>query len=177
MNYFPSSFPVAVPGEGPLTASGVIVGEAGGRDEVEAGKPFVGSAGRRLDTWLSEHGLRRDALYITNAYKGDVGSGDPDPTAEQLKDHHWLLALELALVRPTAVPAVGKVAARALLPHKLPTNKTSLDAVVGRSHVSPFSLGRVFVCPHPADRPWTSKKQADVDRALAGLPKKIGDRS
>ncbi|MGH2628135.1 MAG: uracil-DNA glycosylase, partial [Anaerolineales bacterium] len=59
----------AVPGEGPATASVMLVGEGPGRQEDEQGRPFVGAAGRVLDGLLAEAGLSRDDVYITNIVK------------------------------------------------------------------------------------------------------------
>jgi uracil-DNA glycosylase family 4 len=44
----------------------VIVGEAPGEREVVEGKPFVGKAGGRLNDALSNAGVDRLAVYITN---------------------------------------------------------------------------------------------------------------
>src|SRR5579864_4198425 len=59
----------AVPGTGPVTADVMIVGEAPGFNEDMQGKPFVGAAGKLLDTLLGQIGLARDAVYITNVLK------------------------------------------------------------------------------------------------------------
>ncbi len=52
--------------EGPRTARIMIVGEAPGKDEEEAGRPFVGASGRLLDRMLAEVGINRSQCYITN---------------------------------------------------------------------------------------------------------------
>ena len=44
----------------------VLIGEAPGRDEVAAKRPFVGKAGKNLDEFLEMTGIRRETLYITN---------------------------------------------------------------------------------------------------------------
>ncbi len=59
----------AVPGEGPAGARVVVVGEGPGRNEDEQGRPFVGAAGQNLDGLLSEAGLSRGDVFITNAVK------------------------------------------------------------------------------------------------------------
>src|SRR6185369_8231685 len=56
-------------GEGPVTASAMLVGEQpGDREDVE-GHPFVGPAGRVLDEALEAAGVDRDDVYVTNAVK------------------------------------------------------------------------------------------------------------
>ena len=49
----------AVPGVGPQPADIMIVGEAPGFNEDRQGEPFVGAAGKLLDTLLARIGLSR----------------------------------------------------------------------------------------------------------------------
>lgn len=58
-----------VPGEGPIPAGIVIVGEAPGEDEVRLGRPFVGSSGMELDKMLHEAGILRAECFVTNVCK------------------------------------------------------------------------------------------------------------
>src|SRR3712207_1482587 len=59
----------AVPGDGKYAARVMIIGEAPGREEDEAGVPFVGAAGRYLDKVLEGTGLDRGDFFITNTVK------------------------------------------------------------------------------------------------------------
>jgi DNA polymerase len=59
----------AVPGEGSLDATVLLIGEAPGYWEDVKGRPFVGAAGKLLDTLLSETNLSRSTVYITNVVK------------------------------------------------------------------------------------------------------------
>ena len=56
-------------GEGATQASILLVGEQPGDQEDRAGHPFVGPAGKILDKALSEAGIDRRDLYVTNAVK------------------------------------------------------------------------------------------------------------
>ena len=47
----------------------LIVGEAPGEEEEKKGEPFVGVAGRELDSWLNEAGIKKTECYITNVCK------------------------------------------------------------------------------------------------------------
>lgn len=51
---------------GPRDADILFVGEAPGADEELAGTPFVGAAGRELESWLRAAGVDRDAVRVTN---------------------------------------------------------------------------------------------------------------
>src|SRR5260221_297732 len=56
-------------GEGSRPARLMLVGEMPGDREDQAGKPFVGPAGRLLDEALEAAGIERDECYVTNAVK------------------------------------------------------------------------------------------------------------
>jgi uracil-DNA glycosylase len=56
-------------GAGNANADLMFVGEAPGRNEDEQGLPFVGQAGRLLDTLLGEIGLSRDQVFVANVLK------------------------------------------------------------------------------------------------------------
>ena len=58
-----------VPGEGSPKARVMLVGEQPGDQEDLAGRPFVGPAGRLLDTALEKAGIDRNQVYVTNAVK------------------------------------------------------------------------------------------------------------
>lgn len=64
-----------VPGYGPGGAKLVIVGEAPGKDEVKAGKPFVGRSGKLLDSLLTKARVDRKEVYLTNALKCQMLGG------------------------------------------------------------------------------------------------------
>jgi uracil-DNA glycosylase family 4 len=59
----------AVPGEGNAEARIMLVGEAPGSSENLQGRPFVGAAGKFLETLLSEIGLSREEVFICNIVK------------------------------------------------------------------------------------------------------------
>ena len=59
----------AVMGEGVREAEVMFVGEQpGDREDIE-GHPFVGPAGRLLDSGVEQAGISRDDVYITNVVK------------------------------------------------------------------------------------------------------------
>jgi uracil-DNA glycosylase len=111
-------------GEGPKTASLMLVGEQPGDQEDRAGRPFVGPAGRLLDAALEEIGLPRDQIYLTNAVKHfkwspAAGRGkrrihQKPSTTEVSACRPWLLA-EIAAVGPEVIVCLGATAAQALL--------------------------------------------------------------
>jgi DNA polymerase len=110
-------------GEGPVEARALLVGEQPGDREDREGRPFVGPAGKLLDTALEEAGLHRDDVYLTNAVKHfkwkPTGGGkrrlhDKPSWVEVGACLPWLHS-ELTLLRPEVVVCLGATAAQALL--------------------------------------------------------------
>ncbi|GLY71411.1 UdgX family uracil-DNA binding protein [Amycolatopsis taiwanensis] len=110
-------------GDGPVPAKALIVGEQPGDREDLAGEPFVGPAGRLLDRALTEAGIDRDEVYVTNAVKhfkfsrGERGKQrihkKPSRT-EVVACRPWLIA-EFASVRPRLAIVLGATAAQSVL--------------------------------------------------------------
>jgi uracil-DNA glycosylase family protein len=111
----------AVPGEGPSHAKVMLVGEQPGDKEDLAGKPFVGPAGRVLDSALADAGIPRDETLVTNAVKHFKFEPrgkrrlHKKPNAYEIERCHWWLEQERAIVKPEIVVALGATAARSLM--------------------------------------------------------------
>jgi uracil-DNA glycosylase len=108
-------------GEGPASATLMLVGEQPGDVEDRAGRPFVGPAGRLLDKSLVEAGLDRASAYVTNTVKhfkweahGSRRVGRSLVVSEVAACRPWLEA-EIAVLRPRAIMCLGAVAARVIL--------------------------------------------------------------
>jgi DNA polymerase len=108
-------------GAGPRDARVVLVGEQPGDQEDRAGKPFVGPAGRLLDSALEEAGIDRSLAYLTNVVKhfkfrtsGKRRIHATPDTFEVAACKPWLLA-ELSALSPEVIVLLGATAAKALL--------------------------------------------------------------
>jgi uracil-DNA glycosylase len=108
-------------GAGPPDAEIVLVGEQPGDREDLSGEPFVGPAGRVLDQALSNAGIRRSDVYVTNAVKhfkfterGKRRIHQKPNTTEVVACHRWIEA-ELEALAPSVVVAMGATAVRSLL--------------------------------------------------------------
>jgi DNA polymerase len=116
---FPGATQV-VPGEGNPAARLVLVGEAPGADEDRLGRPFVGRSGKLLDQMLTEAGLSRDQLWITNTVKCrpviDEGGRvrNRAPLTSEVKAWLPVLQEELQAIGPVAVVGLGAIAGKAL---------------------------------------------------------------
>jgi uracil-DNA glycosylase len=96
-----------VPGTGPATAEIVIVGEAPGAKEDSAGVPFVGAAGKLLDTLLAEAQIPREAVFITNVVKARPPR-NRDPKKDEVA-HHWpWLERQLSIIKPQLLVPLGR---------------------------------------------------------------------
>lgn len=102
-----------VPGEGRLDAEVVILGQAPGRNEDERLRPFIGRAGRVLDSMLRRARLRRDELYITSI----VQFFPPEnriPTQNEIELCMPFLKRQLEVIKPRYVVLLGNVASAAM---------------------------------------------------------------
>jgi len=103
----------AVPGEGPLNASIMFVGEAPGRSEDLEGRPFVGSAGKLLDSLLSSIGVERGGVYITNVVKCRPPS-NREPFDSEVRACNPYLRRQISIIKPKIIVALGRIAGRTL---------------------------------------------------------------
>ena len=108
-------------GEGRSDASVMLVGEQPGDLEDEAGRPFVGPAGRLLRELLAEIDVDENELYLTNAVKhfkfeqrGPRRIHEKPGWIEIRACDHWL-RIELAAVKPVLLVCLGATATQALL--------------------------------------------------------------
>ena len=108
-------------GEGRKRSRLMLVGEQPGDQEDLAGHPFVGPAGRILDRALSEAGIDRGLVYVTNVVKhfkweprGKRRIHKKPNSAEIGACRPWL-ETEIALVKPRVIVCLGATAAQALL--------------------------------------------------------------
>lgn len=131
-----------VPGEGPADAKVMFIGEAPGAEEDKQGRPFVGPAGRFLNSLLELAGLKREEVFITNIVKcRPPGNREPKPN-EVEACREYLLA-QIAAISPKVVCLLGSPALKALLDPKL---------AISRVHGTPVRRQGILFVPlyHPA---------------------------
>ena len=104
-----------MPGVGPCPADILIVGEAPGFNEDRQGEPFVGAAGKLLDTLLARIGLSRADVYITNVLKCRPPM-NRDPMPNEAEACSPYLVRQLELVQPKVVLILGRHALERLMP-------------------------------------------------------------
>ncbi len=105
----------SVPGQGPASPLVMVIGEGPGSEEDRTGIPFVGPAGQLLDRMLASIGLSRES----NCFIGNIVKCRPpqnrDPAPDEQAACMPFLDRQIALLRPKAFLAVGRIPAQALL--------------------------------------------------------------
>lgn len=131
---------------GSPTARLMIIGEAPGRDEDLAGKPFVGRAGQLLDRMLAAIDLTEADVHITNIVYWRP-PGNRVPTPEEAQACRPFLERQLELVAPDIVLTLGGPAAQAVL-----DAKEGILRLRGRWREIPSGARTLRVMPtlHPA---------------------------
>jgi len=102
--------------DGNKNAKVMIIGEAPGRTEDKLQKPFVGRAGKLLDSLLESIHLDRSKVYITNLvnYRPDKNR---KPTPEEINEFKKLLFKHIEIISPKCILLLGATAATAVLNH------------------------------------------------------------
>jgi uracil-DNA glycosylase len=93
----------------PDGADVLLVGEAPGAQEDEAGVPFVGRSGQLLDSLLAEAGLPRSRVGVANVLKCRPPANRKPRRGEVTRCRPWL-ERQLALAAPRVVVALGGTA-------------------------------------------------------------------
>ena len=96
----------AVPGEGNPESPVMFIGEAPGQSEDIKGKPFVGAAGKFLETLLSEIGLSRNDVFICNIVKCRPPR-NREPMPNEIQTCTPYLDRQINIIKPKFVVTLG----------------------------------------------------------------------
>ena len=119
---------MTVPGEGPLDPVVLFVGEGPGAEEDRTGRPFVGAAGRYLDTWIPPIGLKREQCFIANCVKCRPPQ-NREPHPDEIGACLPYLERQILALKPRVICCLGRIAAQTLL-----GTTASLGELRGRVH-------------------------------------------
>jgi uracil-DNA glycosylase len=156
-------------GSGNADADLMFVGEAPGANEDRQGLPFVGQAGRLLDTLLEEIGLTRADVFVANTLKCRP-PGNRDPLPQEIDACQAYLFRQLELIEPRVVCTLGNFATKLLR-----ADPTGITRLHGREEIRRIGPRRVRLYPiyHPAAALYTPKMlevlRADFQRLPALL--------
>jgi DNA polymerase len=151
----------------------MMVGEQpGDREDIE-GRPFVGPAGRVLDSALERAGIDRDRVYLTNVVKHFKWRPrgkrriHQKPSLEEIKACRPWFDGELAAVDPRILVCLGAVAATALIGREFRVSRQRGEFVE-----SPLAE-RVIATVHPSSilRTADEARAASMDHFVRDLEK------
>lgn len=120
----------------------LFVGEGPGEQEDLKGEPFVGRAGKLLDTMLELINLDRSKIYIANIVKcRPPQNRDPRPE-EKAACENWLKE-QIRLINPKIIVCLGRIAAAYFIGD---------DFKISRDHGRFYDIDgrRVMALYHPA---------------------------
>ncbi len=139
-------FPVI--GEGSHTAQIMFVGEAPGAKEAKSGRPFVGAAGKFLNTLLEGEGIKREDVYITNIVK-DRPPGNRDPLPEEIDAYGPFLDRQIDIIQPKVIATLGRFSMVYIMKKfGLEFEIEPISKAHGKSYEAKASYGTVQIFPH-----------------------------
>jgi uracil-DNA glycosylase family 4 len=133
-------------GSGNADADLMFVGEAPGAREDEQGVPFVGQAGRLLDTLLSEIGLTRGDVFVANVLKCRP-PGNRDPLPQEIENCQPYLFRQIELIEPRVICTLGNFSTKLLR-----GDQTGITRLHGKEEIRTIGPRRLRLYPiyHPA---------------------------
>lgn len=128
---------LSVPGEGPLHAEVMCIGEAPGANEDRQGRPFVGNAGQFLEELLAAGGLTRAEVYIANVLKCRPPS-NRDPAPGEIQACADYLGEQIELVDPLVIVTLGRFSMAPYFPGQTISRVHGQYKVMGGRYVVPM---------------------------------------
>jgi uracil-DNA glycosylase family 4 len=153
-------------GNGNADADLMFVGEAPGANEDKQGLPFVGQAGRLLDTLLSEIGLTRQDVFVANTLKCRP-PGNRDPLPQEIDACQDYLLRQLELIQPKVVCTLGNFATKLLR-----DDMTGITRLHGKDELRQIGprVVRLYPLFHPAAALYTPAMLATLRVDFARIP-------
>jgi len=150
-----------VPGEGPIDAEIMFIGEGPGFHENMQGRPFVGAAGDLLIELLSAIGMTREQVFITNVVKCRP-PGNRDPLPEELEACNPYLEKQLQIINPKVIVTLGRYSMARFIP----------QAKISEIHGQPVNVKGMLIVPffHPAAALHRPSLRPAVEEDFAKLP-------
>jgi uracil-DNA glycosylase len=153
-------------GAGNADADLMFVGEAPGASEDEQGVPFVGRAGKLLETLLGEVGLDRSDVFIANVLKcRPPGNRDPHPV--EIENCQEYLRRQVELIQPSVICTLGNFSTKLLR-----DDPTGITRLHGQPEVLMLGRRAVQLYPifHPAAALYTPRMLETLREDFARLP-------
>src|SRR6266566_1414334 len=157
-------------GAGSPSADLMFVGEAPGFHEDKQGIPFVGQAGKLLETLLAGIGLARQDVYIANTLKCRP-PGNRDPQPDEVEACEPYLFRQIELIEPIVIATLGNFATKLLS-----GRPTGITRVHGQEQELTIAGRSVVLYPiyHPAAALYTPAMLKVLEADFARLPAILG---
>ncbi len=155
---------LAVPGEGPVDAELMFIGEGPGFHENEQGRPFVGAAGKYLEELLAKINLRREQVFIGNVVKCRPPN-NRDPLPEELAACSDYLERQIQAINPKVIVTLGRYSMARFLP----------NAKISDVHGQAYKIKGRLIVPmfHPAAALHQPSLKISVEKDFTRLPELI----
>jgi uracil-DNA glycosylase len=153
-------------GAGNANAELMFIGEAPGASEDEQGVPFVGRAGKLLETLLGEVGQQRSDVFIANVLKCRP-PGNRDPLPIEIENCQEYLLRQVELIQPTVICTLGNFSTKLLR-----GDPTGITRLHGQPEVLTLGRRAVRLYPifHPAAALYTPRMLETLREDFARLP-------
>jgi uracil-DNA glycosylase len=154
-------------GAGNADADLMFIGEAPGADEDRLGLPFVGRAGKLLDTLLGEIGLERADVFIANTLKCRP-PGNRDPYPNEIETCSGYLRRQVELIAPKVICTLGNFSTKLLR-----EDPTGISRLHGRDEIRTIGTRAIRLLPlyHPAAALYTPSNLQMLRDDFARIPK------
>jgi uracil-DNA glycosylase family 4 len=159
---------LAVPGEGPVDAEIMFIGEGPGFHENEQGRPFVGAAGKYLEELLTKINFKREDVFIGNVVKCRPPN-NRDPLPEELAACSDYLERQIQVINPRVIVTLGRYSMARFLP----------NAKISDVHGQSYRIKGHLVVPmfHPAAALHQPSLKLSIERDFSNLPGLIAKAS
>ena len=163
----------AVPGEGNPESPIMFIGEAPGQSEDIEGKPFVGAAGKFLETLLSEIGLSRDEVFIGNIVKCRPPR-NREPMPSEIQTCTPYLDRQIRIIKPKFIVTLGNHSTAYIF-----SKANLLFSSITKTHGNFFQATildmqiTIFPTFHPAAALYSAKYKEALQRDFQLLKKEL----
>jgi uracil-DNA glycosylase family 4 len=163
----------AVPGEGNPESPVMFIGEAPGQSEDIKGKPFVGAAGKFLETLLSEIGLSRNDVFICNIVKCRPPR-NREPMPNEIQTCTPYLDRQINIIKPKFVVTLGNYSTAYIFSKaNLPFN--GITQASGKFYQATILNMQITIFPtfHPAAALYSAKYKETLQHDFQLLKNKL----